>query len=44
MQKQLEGTQKYINERVDRVAHIDGQPSAIIVSNTIPRFQRSINA
>ena len=26
MQKQLEGTQKYINEvRVDRVAHIDGQ-------------------
>ena len=25
MQKQLEGTQKYINERVDRVAYIDGQ-------------------
>ena len=25
MQKQLEGTQKYINEQVDRVAHIDGQ-------------------
>ena len=25
MQKQLEGTQKYINERADRVAHIDGQ-------------------
>ena len=25
MQKQLEGTQKYINENVDRVAHIDGQ-------------------
>ena len=24
MQKQLEGTQKYINEPVDRVAHIDG--------------------
>ena len=24
MQKQLEGTQKYINEQVDRVAHIDG--------------------
>ena len=23
--KQLEGTQKYINEQVDRVAHIDGQ-------------------
>ena len=32
MQKQLEGTQKYINE-VDRVAHIDGQ-LIIIVSNT----------
>ena len=27
MQKQLEGTQKYINEySVDRVAHIDGHP------------------
>ena len=27
MQKQLEGTQKYINEQsADRVAHIDGQP------------------
>ena len=25
MQKQLKRTQKYINERVDRVAHIDGQ-------------------
>ena len=25
MQKQLEGTQKYINEHADRVAHIDGQ-------------------
>ena len=26
MQKQLEGTQKYINERIaDRVARIDGQ-------------------
>ena len=24
MQKQLEGTQKYINEQADRVAHIDG--------------------
>ena len=24
MQKQLEGTQKYIND-IDRVAHIDGQ-------------------
>ena len=36
MQKQLEGTQKYINELgADRVAHIDGQLGfAIIVSNT----------
>ena len=25
MQKQLEGTQKYINEQCSRVAHIDGQ-------------------
>ena len=25
MQKQREGTQKYINEQADRVAHIDGQ-------------------
>ena len=25
MQKQLEGTQKYINEQADRVAHIDKQ-------------------
>ena len=25
MQKQLEGTQKYINVVRDRVAHIDGQ-------------------
>ena len=34
MQKQLEGT-KYINERTaDRVAHIDGQLSLSIVSNT----------
>ena len=30
MQKQLEGTQKYINERLpeDRVAHIDGAANA----------------
>ena len=41
MQKQLEGTQKYINEQVDRVAHIDGQPHAII-DNT--HVQRHINA
>ena len=27
MQKQLEGTQKYINEQQDMVAHIDGQIS-----------------
>ena len=33
MQKQLEGTQKHINEQVD-IAHIDGQIHAIIVSNT----------
>ena len=39
MQKQLEGTQKYINEQADRAAHIDGT-YAIIVSNTQPRFQR----
>ena len=25
MQKQLEGTQKHINDSADRVAHIDGQ-------------------
>ena len=25
MQKQLEGTQKYINASADRVAYIDGQ-------------------
>ena len=33
MQKQLEGTQKYINGGM-RVAHIDGQPAVIVVSNT----------
>ena len=32
MQKQLEGTQKYINEQADRAAHIDGHHA--IVSNT----------
>ena len=42
MQKQLEGTQKYINV-VDRVAHIDVATHAIIVSNT-HALQRSINA
>ena len=34
MQKQLEGTQKYINDSVDRVAHIDGQLMQLLVSNT----------
>ena len=32
MQKQLEGTQKYINEQADRAAHIDVATHAIIVS------------
>ena len=33
--KQLEGTQKHINEQCgDRAAHIDGQISVIIVINT----------
>ena len=42
MQKQLEGTQKYINDSVDRVAHIDGQLMQLLWAHT--RFQRSINA
>ena len=42
MQKQLEGTQKYINEQVDRVAHIDG--NLVINCEQYTRFQRSINA
>ena len=25
-----EGTQKYINEQADRVAHIDGQPMQLL--------------
>ena len=33
MQKQLEGTHILMSS-ADRVAHIDGQPYAIIVSNT----------
>ena len=37
-QKQLEGTQKYINEYADRVAHIDGQPMQLLWAHT--RFQR----
>ena len=42
MQKQLEGTQKYIND-VDRVAHIDGQLMQLLWA-IHTRFQRSINA
>ena len=42
MQKQLEGTQKYINVSVDRVAHIDGQ--LMYYCEQYTRFQRSINA
>ena len=34
MQKQLEGTQKYINEQLDRVARYRWATHAIIVSNT----------
>ena len=33
MQKQLEGTQNVLMSSADRVAHIDGQLVAIIVSN-----------
>ena len=44
MQKQLEGTQKYINECVDRVAHIDGNSCNYCGAIILPRFQRSINA
>ena len=42
MQKQLEGTQKHINDSADRVAHIDGQLMHMCIIHT--RFQRSINA
>ena len=42
MQKQLEGTQKYINELVDRAANIDKTHAIIVIIHT--RFQRSINA
>ena len=41
MQKQLEGTQKYINAIVDRVAHIDGQLMQLLWA-IHTRFQRSI--
>ena len=42
MQKQLEGTQKYINEQhADRVAHIDGQLMQLLQA-IHTRFQRSI--
>ena len=40
MQKQLEGTQKYINECADGVAHIDGQLMQLLYNT---RAQRSIN-
>ena len=43
MQKQLEGTQKYINELADRVAY-RWATHAIIVSNTHALPARSINA
>ena len=43
MQKQLEGTQKYINEQVDRVAHIDGQLMQLLWA-IHTRFQRRANA
>ena len=42
-QKQLEGTQKYINGAVDRVAHIVGN-SCNYCEHIHTRFQRSINA
>ena len=43
MQKQLEGTQKYINEQVDRVAHIDGQLMQLLLIHSM-RSAWSINA
>ena len=39
MQKQLEGTQKYINEQCRWVAHIDGQLS-LNYCEQYTRFQR----
>ena len=42
MQKQLEGTQKYINDSVDRVADIDGQLMQLLYNTH--EAQRSINA
>ena len=39
MQKQLEGTQKYINECADRAAHIDGQLMQLLWA-IHTRFQR----
>ena len=41
-EKQLEGTQKYINDSADRVAHIDGQ--LILLMWAIHTRWRSINA
>ena len=43
MQKQLEGTQKYINEQCRQSCPYRWQPYAIIVSNN-NSFQWSINA
>ena len=43
MQKQLEGTQKYINEQADRVAISMGNSCNYCEQYTM-RFQRSINA
>ena len=42
MQKQLEGTQKYINDSADRAAHTIAITVIIVSKST--RFQRSINA
>ena len=36
MQKQLEGTQKYINEQWHRVAHIDGQLMQLRAIHALP--------
>ena len=36
MQKQLEGTQKYINDSADRVAHIDGQLMQLLYTHALP--------
>ena len=38
MQKQLEGTQKYINEQWYRVCHIDKQPMQLLWLTRSLRF------